>query len=92
MDDGRLLGTVMVGHDGHRGWVYYLTVAAAARRQGVGTALLRAAERWLVDRDIPKLQLMVRRGNDAALAFYGALGYEPVDATVLGKRLDGTSF
>jgi ribosomal protein S18 acetylase RimI-like enzyme len=88
----RLVGTAMVGHDGHRGWMYYLAVADDIRRRGVGTALLRAAERWLVDRDIPKLQLMVRGDNTAARQFYAPLGYDVVDVTVLGKRLDGTSF
>jgi ribosomal protein S18 acetylase RimI-like enzyme len=89
VDDDRLLGTAMVGHDGHRGWLYYLAVVSAARRRGVGTALVRACEAWLVERDVPKLQLMVRRDNDAALAFYAPLGYDVVDVTVLGRRLDG---
>jgi ribosomal protein S18 acetylase RimI-like enzyme len=86
---GALAGTVMVGHDGHRGWVYYLSVATRARRHGIGTSLVRASERWLVDRGIPKLQLMVRRDNTAATGFYTSLGYEVVDVTVLGRRLDG---
>jgi ribosomal protein S18 acetylase RimI-like enzyme len=89
LDDGRLAGTVMVGHDGHRGWVYYLAVATTAQRSGVGTALMRAAEAWLEVRDIPALNLMVRAGNDAALAFYAALGYEVFDGPTLGRRLDG---
>lgn len=88
VDGGRLVGTAMVGHDGHRGWVYYLAVAAGARRRGVGTALVRACEDWLVARDVPKLQLMVRRDNDVALPFYAPLGYDVVDVTVLGRRLD----
>jgi ribosomal protein S18 acetylase RimI-like enzyme len=89
VDDDRLLGTAMVGHDGHRGWLYYLSVASAARRRGVGTALVRACEAWLVERDVPKVQLMVRRDNAPALAFYAPLGYDLVDVTVLGRRLDG---
>lgn len=90
LDGEALLGTAMVGHDGHRGWVYYLAVAGAARRRGVGTALVRACEQWLVDRDVPKLQLMIRRDNESAQAFYAPLGYDVVDVTVLGRRLDGT--
>ncbi|MFP5219622.1 MAG: GNAT family acetyltransferase [Actinomycetes bacterium] len=88
LDTDRLVGTVMLGHDGHRGWVYYLAVDRAARRQGVGSALVRAAEQWLVDRRIVKLQLMVRVDNDVAVGFYRALGYDVVDVTVLGRRLD----
>lgn len=89
LDDGHLVGTVMLGHDGHRGWVYYLAVTAAARRRGVGSLLVRACEQWLVERRIPKLQLMVRHENAAAVAFYRRLDYDVVDVTVLGQRLDG---
>src|SRR5580704_17544578 len=46
--DGRLVATAMVGADGHRGWVYYLGVAPDLRRQGLGEAMMRAAERWAV--------------------------------------------
>lgn len=88
VDDG-LVGTAMVGHDGHRGWVYYLAVTPSARRSGVGRALMSACERWLADRGVPKIQLMVRSDNQAALGFYERLGYPHVDVTVLGRRLDG---
>ena len=47
--DGRLVATAMVGADGHRGWVYYLGVASDFRRQGLGEAMMRAAERWAVE-------------------------------------------
>jgi ribosomal protein S18 acetylase RimI-like enzyme len=87
--DGELVGTVMVGHDGHRGWVYYLAVRPSRQREGVGRELVAACETWLVARGIPKLQLMVREGNDAAVGFYGALGYERSEVVVLGRRLDG---
>ena len=85
---GVLTGTVMVGHDGHRGWVYYLAVAAAHRGSDVGRTLMRAAEAWVVQRGIPKIQLMVRTENDAAVGFYERIGYLPADVVVLGRRLD----
>jgi ribosomal protein S18 acetylase RimI-like enzyme len=50
---------------------------------------VRACEAWLHERDIVKLQLMVRRDNDVAVGFYASLGYDLVDVTVLGRRLDG---
>jgi ribosomal protein S18 acetylase RimI-like enzyme len=81
-------GSVMVGHDGHRGWVYYLAVAPDARRAGLGRALMQAAEAWLRERGAPKLQLMVREGNAEALAFYRALGFEHQRVAVLGRFLD----
>jgi ribosomal protein S18 acetylase RimI-like enzyme len=88
-DGERLTGSVMVGFDGHRGWVYYLAVDPAARRAGLGRALMAAAEAWLRERGAPKVQLMVREGNEEALGFYAALGLEPQPVVVLGRRLDG---
>lgn len=84
-----LVGTVMVGHDGHRGWVYYLAVSPSRRREGVGRDLVAACEAWLVAREVPKIQLMVRETNDEAAGFYAALGYERSEVVVLGRRLDG---
>ncbi|WP_084583017.1 GNAT family acetyltransferase [Sphingomonas azotifigens] len=84
---GTLLGTAMVGEDGHRGWVYYLAVDQAVRGQGHGRTLMAAAESWLRARGCPKLQLMVRDGNDAAIGFYRALGLEPQPVVTLGRFL-----
>lgn len=84
---GQVLGSVMVGYDGTRGWLHLLGVHPQAQRQGLGRALVQAAERWLVARGGPKLNLQVRSDNSAVIAFYQALGYQ-VDAVVgLGKRL-----
>jgi ribosomal protein S18 acetylase RimI-like enzyme len=85
--DDELVAAAMVGHDGHRGWVYYVAVREDVRGRGYGTALMRAAEDWLRDRAIPKIQLMVRDDNAAAAGFYEALGYEPAEVRVLGRRL-----
>lgn len=89
VEGNRVLGTVMVGHDGHRGWLYYLAVAPDVQRRGLGRALEEAAERWLRERGVPKVQLMVRAENADVVAFYRALGYEDARVTVLGRRLDG---
>lgn len=85
--DGLLLGTAMVGHDGHRGWVYYLAVQPTAQNQGIGRALMGACEEWVAARGIPKIQLMVRRDNTGVVAFYETLGYSVADAIVLGRPL-----
>lgn len=85
--DAELIGTAMVGHDGHRGWVYYVAVSPDRQRQGIGTALMGAAERWLADRGIPKLNLMVRTDNDRVSHFYRQLGYGSDDVLVLSRRL-----
>ena len=84
-----LIGAAMVGHDGHRGWMYYLAVAQEHRHQGLGRALVAAAEEWIDARGIVKAQLMVRADNAGAFGFYRALGYEVQDVAVLGRRLDG---
>jgi GNAT superfamily N-acetyltransferase len=87
-EDGSLIGTSMVGHDGHRGWVYYLAVTAEQQRHGVGRALMRASERWLAERGVPKVNVMVRTGKEDVLSFYTSLGYEDSAVVVLGRFLD----
>lgn len=87
-DSGRLVGTAMVGYDGHRGWVYYLAVARSHRERGLGRELMRGAERWLDRLGAPKLQFMVRTDNDSVVSFYEHLGYVPQNVVVLGRRLD----
>ena len=86
-DGDLLIGSVMAGLDGHRGWVYYLAVAPERRREGLGRRLMDAAEAWLRECGAPKLQLMVRTGNDEALGFYEALGLERQDVVTLGRFL-----
>lgn len=87
--DGAVIGSAMVGHDGHRGWIYYLAVAPDHARQGIGKALTRAAEDWLRARGVPKLMLMVRPENEQVQAFYDAAGYIQEPRIIFSKRLDG---
>jgi ribosomal protein S18 acetylase RimI-like enzyme len=82
-----LLATAMVGHDGHRGWVYYLAVRADARGRGHGRAMMGAVEAWLRERNIPKVNVLVRGDNPGARGFYAALGYEVDDVVVVSRRL-----
>jgi ribosomal protein S18 acetylase RimI-like enzyme len=86
-DGGQLVGTAMVGHDGHRGWVYYLAVAVDRRGQGIARVLMVAAEAWCEAAGMPRLNLMVRAGNASVLGFYAALGYRQSDVVVLQKDL-----
>ena len=88
LDGAALVGTVMVGHDGHRGWVYYLAADPARRGEGLGRALMSAAEHWLRERDVPKVQFMMRASNAEVRGFYDRLGYVDQDCLVLGRRLD----
>jgi len=86
--DEVIVGCVMAGFDGHRGWVYYLASHPRWRGQGIGRELMRAAEEWLKERGAPKIQLMIRGDNEIARGFYAALGYEVQDVVTIGRRLD----
>lgn len=89
-DGTTLAGSVMVGHDGHRGWIYYLAVEPALQGRGIGRALLTAAEDWLRARAVPKLMLLVRPDNEKVRGFYHAAGYLEEPRIVFSRRLDGT--
>ena len=86
-DAGRLIGTIMAGYDGHRGWLYYVAVADGHRGSGLGRALVAAAEQWLSGQGARVIRLMVRGENEAVTGFYQALGYEDGEMIVMGKRL-----
>ena len=87
VEDEIVVGAVMAGYEGHRGWINYLAVDPGRRRQGLGTLLMAAAERLLAERGCPKINLQVRSENADVIAFYGAIGYEKDDVVSLGKRL-----
>lgn len=84
-----IVATAMVGHDGHRGWVYYVAVDPSSQGKGLGRTMMAAAEDWLRNAGVPKLQLLVRRENAKAGAFYQSLGYEESTSVMLAKWLDG---
>lgn len=85
--DGSLVGTVMGGYDGHRGWVYAVAVHPAHQREKIGTALLHRIEEALRERGCLKINLQVRASNTAVIAFYAGLGYEVEERISMGKRL-----
>lgn len=83
---GAIVGAAMVGHDGHRGWLYYLAVDPPAQRRGFARELVAAAEAWCRARDIRKMQLMVRPANPV-LPFYRAIGYKETPRVVMARWL-----
>ena len=87
VDVDAVIGSVMAGYDGHRGWLYYLASDPARRGEGIARALVAAAEERLLAMGCPKVQLMVRPDNEGARGFYDALGYEQFDIWATGKRL-----
>ena len=87
-DSNEIVGTVMAGYEGHRGWITYLAVAPEHRRHGVGRALMREAERLLRLEGCPKINLQVRASNADVIAFYRAIGFQVDEVASLGKRLE----
>jgi len=82
-----LVGTVMAGYDGHRGWINYLAVDPNQRRRGLGRLLMASAESALTARGCAKINLQVREGNGEVAAFYRAIGFTVDPVTSFGKRL-----
>jgi ribosomal protein S18 acetylase RimI-like enzyme len=86
-DGSEVVGTVMGGYDGHRGWLYSVAVRASHRRTGIGSALVREAETRLKTLGCGKINLQVRAGNEAVAQFYRRLGYEVEERISMGKCL-----
>lgn len=87
VDGQQIVGSVMAGYDGHRGWLYYLASAPERRGEGIARRLVGEVEELLLDMGCPKVQLMVRPENGVTHGFYDALGYEPFPVWATGKRL-----
>lgn len=83
----QVIACAMFGYEGHRGWVNYLAVSPAHQRQGHASALMRWGELALKARGCPKINLQIRSGNSAVIAFYNSLGYSDDQVIGLGKRL-----
>jgi ribosomal protein S18 acetylase RimI-like enzyme len=85
-----IIGSVMHGYDGHRGWLWGVAVAPVHRGHGIGAALVRAAEAALAAKGCAKVNLQIREGNDAVAAFYDRLGYVVEPRISMGKLLQPT--
>lgn len=87
LSNGKIVGSAMVGHDGHRGWLYYVAVAPEQRFKGFGRAMVEAGTEWLNARGVAKAQLMIRDSNTAVAAFYERIGFKTIPRTVMEKWL-----
>jgi ribosomal protein S18 acetylase RimI-like enzyme len=85
--DDAVIASVMIGYDGHRGWINYLAVAPAHRRHGHARTLMREAERLLAAAGCPKINLQIRTSNASVIAFYQSVGYAQDDVVSFGRRL-----
>ncbi len=84
-DAGTIIGTVLAGYDGHRGWLYSVAVAPDWRRRGIASQLIRHAEQALSRLGCPKLNLQVRSDNSEVVAFYESLGFHTEERISMGK-------
>lgn len=87
-EDERIIGTVMVGYEGHRGWINYLGVLPEYQRRGVGKALMDHAEEALQNLSCAKIQLQVRKSNLEIIHFYESIGFSIEDVISMEKRLE----
>lgn len=87
-DGDVILGTVLAGYDGHRGWLYSVAVAPDRRRDGIGSQLIRHAEQALAQLGCPKLNIQVRADNAAVVAFYESLGFQTEERISMGKLIE----
>jgi len=84
---GKVVGSIMAGYDGHRGWIYSLAVLPEYRRRGLGSRLMRHAEERLKLLGFPKINLQIMQGNEAVEAFYRKLGYQTEQRISMGKKI-----
>ena len=87
-NENRIIGTVLVGFDGHRGWVYYLAVAKEFQKMGFGKTLVFEAEKWLKANNVPKMNLMIRTANIKVKEFYESMKYIQSDVITMEKWLN----
>ena len=87
-ETGLIVASVMLGHDGHRGWVYYLSVSPELQGKGYGQQTMKAAEDWHLSQGVWKMQLLVRRGNEAVTRFYEGMGYNESACMLLERWID----
>lgn len=85
---GEIVGAVMAGYEGHRGWINYLGVAPSLQRGGLGRRLMDEAEARLRAAGCPKINLQVRADNKVAITFYERIGFAVEGAISMGKRLE----
>ena len=82
-----VVGSIMAGYDGHRGWIYTLAVHRKYRHKGVGSKMLRHAENRLAELGCMKINLQINDGNELVEEFYQANGYSAEARICMGKTI-----
>ena len=83
-----IVGTIMAGYEGHRGWINYLAVDPSHRLKGIGRALMHQVEQQLREIGCPKINLQVRTGNTSIIEFYKRIGFQIDEVVSMGRRLE----
>jgi len=84
---GRIVASAMVGHDGHRGMLYYVAVTPEVQNRDLGKRAVRAAEDWLRQRGVWKINLLIRAENEKVRGFYERLGYEINPVMCMARKI-----
>lgn len=85
--DGHVVGTILAGYDGHRGWLYSVAVDPRHRHERIGTSLVQHAEQALTALGCVKINLQIIGGNRQVTEFYRSLGYAVEDRISMGRRV-----
>ena len=85
--NSQVIASMMIGYEGHRGWINYLAVSPDYQRQHFGHQLVNFAEQELLKVNCPKLNLQIRATNSEVIRFYESLGFKVDEAVSMGKRL-----
>ncbi len=87
LSEATVIGSIMAGYDGHRGWLYSLAVLPSHRHNKVGSALVHEAERVLTGLGCMKINLQIMQSNESVQGFYTSLGYTSEERVSMGKRI-----
>lgn len=83
--EDKVVSTVMVGYDGHRGWIYLLAVRPDLQRKGIGRQMMEHVENWLREHGCVKVKLQIDESRGDVAGFYRKLGYEVQPLVSMGK-------
>lgn len=87
-EEGKIIGSCMIGYEGHRGWINYLAVDPAYRKKGYGREMMDRAESLLKEVGCAKINLQLRKNNRSVMEFYESLGFKVDEVISMGKRLE----
>jgi len=87
VEDNKIVGTIISGYDGHRGWLYSLAVSPKHRNKGIGTSLVKKAIEELKKLGCLKVNLQINNDNKTVVDFYKKTGFIIEDRISMGKTI-----